>query len=492
MPSNADTTTPADDDTLYKDTQVWETGSKDEKVDQKLVTLGDDDPKKLPLARKWLIVLIISSATLCATCGSTVAGSTEAAIQREFNVPHEVAILGISLNLLGLGFGPLILGPLSEFYGRNWIYWISFSLYFLLGFPVAFANHIAIYLVFRFLNGLAGSAFLSVAGGSVSDLFDNASVATPMAVYTTSPFLGPAVGPAFAGFVHANWRWTYYVILMWSFCEVLALVLFVPETYTPTILQRKARRLRKVTGDDEIYAPLDRNTKGVFQTIAFSCCRPFEIMVHEQMALLLNLWSAVLLGILYLSFQSFPIIFGKVHHFNVQMTGLSFIGIGIGELIALLSQVIFWNNLFQKQVIKYKGHPPPEVRLYMGMAGAILVPVSLFWLAFTTYPHVHWAVPLITSIPLGAGILFSFASIYTFLVTAYRPNAASAMAGNSFVRSSFAAVFPLFAGAMYDRLGTVGATALLAGLITLLAPLPFVFFKYGARIRKNSRFTEVE
>jgi hypothetical protein len=96
----------------------------------------------------------------------------------------------------------------------------------------------------------------------------------------------------------------------------------------------------------------------------------------------------------------------------------------------------------------------------------------LYWLAFTTYPHVHWIVPIIASVPFGTGVYFVFTSVFTYLVVAYRPVAASAMAANSALRSVFAAVFPLFSGAMYDRLGTVGATALLAGLTTLMAPLP--------------------
>ena len=108
----------------------------------------------------------------------------------------------------------------------------------------------------------------------------------------------------------------------------------------------------------------------------------------------------------------------------------------------------------------------------MGQAGAVLVPLSLYWLAFTTYPHIHWIVPIIASVPFGAGILLCFISIFTYLVTAYRPIAASAMASNTFTRTSAAAAFPLFAGQMYERLGTVGATALLAGLTTLAAPLP--------------------
>lgn len=136
---------------------------------------------------------------------------------------------------------------------------------------------------------------------------------------------------------------------------------------------------------------------------------------------------------------------------------------------------------------------------------------GLFWLAFTTYPHVHWVVPIIASVPFGSGIYFVFTSTFTYLVTAYRPIAASAMASNSAVRSTFAAVFPLFARAMYARLGTVGATALLAGLTTVMAPLPwvyllfiaiealqyetclicshrFIFYRIGSRLRQKSRF----
>ncbi|KZP19399.1 hypothetical protein FIBSPDRAFT_1045579 [Athelia psychrophila] len=80
------------------------------------------------------------------------------------------------------------------------------------------------------------------------------------------------------------------------------------------------------------------------------------------------------------------------------------------------------------------------------------------------------------------GMYFVFTSTFTYLVTAYRPIAASAMAANSALRSMFAAAFPLFAGAMYRRLGTVGATALLAGLTAVMAPLPQVSFFSACRL----------
>ncbi|CDO74082.1 hypothetical protein BN946_scf185043.g132 [Trametes cinnabarina] len=449
----------------------------------------EDDPKCLSLWHKWLAVLTISSSSLCATFASSEAAFTETGLARDLHTTHEVAILSISLYVLGLGIGPMFVGPLSELYGRNIIYRTSYVLFFAFTWPTAFPPHIAVFLVFRFITGLCGAAFLSVAGGSVSDLFDNAHVATPMAVYTISPFIGPVVGPLIAGFIVQNtdWKWCFRVLLIWQFVQIILLFTCVPETYVPVILKRKARKLRKTTGDDRYFAPLEHQQHNLFHMILFSCSTPFKLLMFDRMALSLDIWSALLLGILYLAFQAFPIIFEDVHGFNVQQTGLSFLGIGTGMVAALATQP-YWNSRFRREAKKHNGHPPPEIRLIIGQVGGILAPIGLFIMAFTTYKNVHWIAPIIGSIPFGAGVYYIYTGVFTYLVTAYRPIAASAMAANSAMRSTFAAVFPLFAGAMYHRLGTVGATALLAGLTTLMAPLPFIFYREGAKLRSKSRF----
>ncbi|QRV91610.1 major facilitator superfamily transporter [Ceratobasidium sp. AG-Ba] len=465
--------------TAEKGNEAWEV-----KLDE------SDDPKHRRTSRKWLIVFVLATSSTCVTCASSVAAMARPGLQKEFGVSLPVAILGISLYVEGLGIGPLLLGPLSEFFGRRHIYWISFLWFVLLNFPVAFAPNIEVYLIFRFLTGFSGAAFLSVAGGSVADLFANDKVASPMACYTISPFIGPVLGPAFSGFINQNtsWRWTFYTIIIWATVQLVALYTLVPETYEPVLRVKKARRLRKTTGEDRWWAPLERSDRSLVWTIIVSCYKPFEILLYEPMALLLDIWCSLLLGILYLCFTAFPTIFGTNHGFNMQSVGLSFLGIGVGMLIALATQP-FWNRLQAKYTVQHGGAPPPETRLFIGMAGAILVPIGLFWMAFTTSKSVHWIVPILGSIPFGTGTVYVFTSVFTFLVVAYRPYAASAMAGNSFLRSAFAAVFPLVSGPMYNRLGTVGATALLAGLATLMTPLPFVFYKYGARLRKKSKFT---
>ncbi|KAG8742569.1 hypothetical protein FRC12_015334 [Ceratobasidium sp. 428] len=302
-----------------------------------------DDPKQRRTAQKWVVVFVLATSSTCVTCASSVAAMARPGLQKEFGVSLPVAILGISLFVEGLGVGPLLLGPLSEFFGRRHIYWISFVWFVLLNFPVAFSPNIGtssrspeqtfidgateVYLIFRFLTGFSGAAFLSVAGGSVADLFANDKVASPMACYTISPFIGPVLGPAFSGFIN----------------QLVALYTLVPETYEPVLRVKKARRLRKTTGEQRWWAPLEKSNRSITRSIVVSCYKPFEILAFEPMALLLDIWCALLLGILYLCFTAFPTIFGTNHGFNTQCVGLSFLGIGFGMVIALATQP-FWNR----------------------------------------------------------------------------------------------------------------------------------------------------
>lgn len=85
--------------------------------------------------------------------------------------------------------------------------------------PCAVAQNIATMLVVRFLDGFAGSAFLSVAGGTVGDMFRKERLSAPMTVYAAAPFLGPELGPIAGGFINqfTNWRWSFVRI-----CDVAA------------------------------------------------------------------------------------------------------------------------------------------------------------------------------------------------------------------------------------------------------------------------------
>ncbi|CAF1646956.1 unnamed protein product, partial [Adineta ricciae] len=83
--------------------------------------------------------------------------------------------------------------------------------------------------------------------------------------------------------------------------------------------------------------------------------------------------------------------------------------------------------------------------------------------------------------------------IFNYLIDAYTIYAASTLGANMIIRYTFGAAFVLFTTQMYDKLGIHWATSIIAFLTLICAPFPFLFYKYGARIRKRCRFAaEVE
>ncbi|EEH11407.1 conserved hypothetical protein [Histoplasma capsulatum G186AR] len=428
-----------------------------------------DNPRNMKLARKWAAIAVLAVGSVCVTCASSLYTMTYAQLMEEFNCSRVVATLGLSFFILGLGLGPLVLAPLSE--------------------------NIETMLVARFFTGISGSAFLSVAGGTIGDMFARHELGAPMMIYTASPFLGPELGPLLGGFIceFTSWRWIFYMLLIWSASVLVAIALFVPETYHPVLLRRKAIRLRRETGDERWRAPIERRERSVAQTVLRTVYRPMMLLALEPMCLSLCIFSAILLGIIYLFFGAFQLVFSTLHGFTLSQVGLSFLGLFVGMMVAILSDPLWRRNytrLARKREMKVGklGEYEPEWRLPPAIAGAPLVSIGIFIFAWTVYRHVHWIAPIIGTAVFGMGTVLVYSGIFTFLVDAYPLYAASALAANSFLRSSFGAVFPLFGIQMYHRLGFNWASSLLAFLTVAMAPFPFLFFRYGKWIRKGSRF----
>lgn len=322
----------------------------------------------------------------------------------ELGMSTIVGTLGLSTFVLGLSIGPLLMSPLSEFYGRRPIYlssWVMFTVWII---PSAVAKNAETVIVTRFFNGFAGSAFLSVTGGTVSDIFSRDEIQAPMTIASLSPFIGPSLGPLLGGFINSytHWRWTYYFLLIWAAVMMACLVFLAPETYHPVRLREKARRLRSETGDKRWKAPMERTNKSIARTVGYSLLRPFQLLAYEPMCLLLCLFSAILLGILYLFFGAFGLIFGDVYGFNLWQTGLAFLGIFTGMIAAAATNPL-WQHVRERLMARNNGITEPEFRLPPAIAGAVLVTAGLFWFAWSAYRWVHWIVPIIGSGIFGMG-----------------------------------------------------------------------------------------
>lgn len=192
-------------------------------------------------------------------------------------------------------------------------------------------------------------------------------------------------------------------------------------TIDPIVLRNKAKRMRKETGDERWKAPMETTNKSVKLAIGRSLLRPFQLLAYEVMVLVTCLFSAVLLGILYLFFGAFPLVFGNLHKFNLWQVGLSFMGIFVGMLLAAAGDFLY--HQYEAKRLRARAEQgnvhkmEPEDRLPPAVLGAFLVTGGLFIFAWTSFEHVHWIAPVIGSGIFGAGTLLVFTGIFTFLVS---------------------------------------------------------------------------
>lgn len=179
------------------------------------------------------------------------------------------------------------------------------------------------------------------------------------------------------------------MLIIWSAVMLGLIILGVPETYHPVLLRHKAAKLRKETGNEKWKAPIEVMQRSIPQTILRSCYRPFLLLTLEPMVLNLCLFSAILLGVLYLFFGAFEIVFVNNHGFELWQVGLSFSGLLVGQLATIATDSLWHNNylrLLRKKEEKdgESGGSEPEYRLPPAIAGGVLVPIGLFWCASST------------------------------------------------------------------------------------------------------------
>lgn len=455
---------------------------------------GSMDPENIAMHISWprkyyvstLVTLISGIITMISSCWSLVAEN----VMSHFHISREVGVLGISLYIFGLGCGPLLLSPISELYGRRitFIFSLSFSVAWQC--LVIWSPTIEGVFFGRFLSGFFGSSFLSVASGTISDIFTKDQIGIPMTFYALAPFAGPSLGPVLSGaFNKDSYRWPFIVMMIVS-SVLLGLVTFtVPESYKPVLLIRKARRLRKETGDDRYYAPLEvlRGDANILQLIFLSVKRPIALLLRDYMIGVLSFYTGLVLAIIYLYFEVFPYIYPKLWNFTVMETGLAYLGLLIGMIIVCPSCLIFQKN-YARRVERNGGKSTPEMRFEALFYGAFCTPTGLVIFAWTCYSHVHWVGSLIGSAVFGAGVFFVFVGVFAYTVDAYRRYAASAMACNTFVRCIMAGVFPLFGRQMYKGMGINWAGFLLAMVAVGMIPVPFLFSKYGSVLRAKSPY----
>ena len=387
-----------------------------------------ENPRNWSRARRGYIsfvsVLLVVNATFASSSPSgAIAGPN--GIAKEFNVSNEAAALVVTLFLLGYCFGPLFWAPLSEFYGRRWIFYISFTGYLAFNFLCAWAPNFGSLLVGRFLTGTFVSAPLSNAPAVMVDIWQPLERGNAMACFAMMTFIGPAIGPVISGFLELteDWRWGFYV-LIWFGAATELLMFTIPETYGPQILLNKAKRIRrhKIPGFEDVKAPVETSGRSLASLYKVALTRPWIIM-FDPISLLVAIYVSFVYALVYMLFTIYPIVFQQKRGWNAGLGELPLISTVIGALIG--GAIVFRYTALDKRKILAGHERVPEDRLVIAMIGGILFPIMMFWFAWsgeynsvhvrTQVSHTHSGQKLISSSgPWYASVVY-FCRLQSFL-----------------------------------------------------------------------------
>ncbi|KAF2165945.1 hypothetical protein M409DRAFT_66886 [Zasmidium cellare ATCC 36951] len=465
------------------------------------IRFADDDPsnpRNWPSWRKWYVLSLCCFLNFltCLCAGGYSSGAD--GIAESLHVSSEATTVGLSMYILGFAIGPMVLAPLSEYFGRSPVYICSWFFLVVFQIPLALAPNIGTIIICRLIAGFGGSAPLTNTGGTVSDLWSRNESGYAMMLYGVSSTFSPPMALVISGYIalEKSWHWLFWVYLIVTGSVWIIMILTLRETRHSTILEKKAHRLRKALVKEMILKKEDQDQisdvhnqsdkRGLRSLFVVSLTRPVRFLLTEPITIMAAAYNGFIYGIVYLFNEAIPLVFGPGgHNFNTGEWGLAFLGIAVGTLIAACLFPL-QERYYLHRVAENNGKGVPEARMWQARFGAFLLPISLFWFAWTSYPSVHWIVPIIASAFFGAGIYIVILSVLNYVVDSYQTYSASALAGVILVRNVVGAAFPLFASQMYKGMGYEWASSLLAFLSILFIPIPIWWFYRGEQLRLKS------
>ncbi|KAJ0283723.1 hypothetical protein Brms1b_010311 [Colletotrichum noveboracense] len=426
---------------------------------------GPEDPQN-PLnwspRLRYGHVVIASLLSLVVNLAATMIAPGMEYVVRDIHITSQtIGTLSVTIYLLGFALGPLIISSASEMHGRLIVYHICNVLFIAFIVGTALSKTVPQLLIFRVLSGIAGSAPMTIGGGTIADVIPSEHRGPAGALFALGPLMGPS-----------------------SVISLVALA-FLRETHPNILLSRKADRLRRETGNQELRSKLDRRLTSS-QILIGAFVRTGKLLIFSPIVLIMSLYVGLVFGLLYLLFTTITPIFQGVYGFKAELVGLAYLGIGIGELTSLIvfgtlsDRVSAWRT-------KSEGRFVPEHRLILMIWFAPVMTIGFFIYGWTAHYQVHWIAPIIGTFFIGFGAFFVILPAQIYLVDVFGSEAAaSALGANILLRCLFGAFLPLAGTKMYETLNYGWGNTLLGFLSLAFVPAPMFFYKYGGWLRSKT------
>ncbi|PWZ00430.1 MFS general substrate transporter [Testicularia cyperi] len=353
--------------------------------------VGDEDSRGWTNNKKWLTTIIISLMGFISPLGSSILVPGGAFVDHDFDLDSRtLAVLPVSLFVLGLGIGPFILAPWSETVGRHPVYVVTSFIFILFNLGTALSPDYATLNVLRFFAGAAGSTGPSLGAGSIGDMFAPSERGRAQSLYGLGPLMGPVLGSVVGGFVaqsQHDWHWLLWTSTILSGITFVAIVLFLKETYAPVLLREKRQRAIKerldlirerdpetatlVTPDPSLSQRLQKlaskatPSRETLSRMRLAQSRPFRLLFTNPICAIFSFYLGFCYGIIYLFLTQHPLLFQErndepdapppdvlpTYNWTLGIASLSYLGLGLGFLVAAFTNVLLQDSIYARLVI---------------------------------------------------------------------------------------------------------------------------------------------
>ncbi|WFC98448.1 hypothetical protein MYAM1_001175 [Malassezia yamatoensis] len=450
-----------------------------------------------PLYKKISANAVFSLITLVNTYASGVYSPGINDMLQDLHVSKEVAQLGTSLFMFGLGAGSLLWGPLSQSLGRRPVFIMSLASGTLFNLGVCLSSTVTSLMICRALAGFTASATFCNVAGSIVDMTTERNRIPFNTFFRFCTFTGPCLGALFGSIaVHdSDWRWNLRSIPIAMFSVLMVYAIAIPETFAPALERKRERQLMQHSGNLSPgtkyvlarYLPSKTTFQLVTAQVKQSLYVPWILLFEEPLVIIVCFYTSLLYGLLYGSLQFFPKVWQDIRNFTSVQVGYTYAAVILGFLISAILVGCTIQNFAYRRAYDL-GTNTPELRLRSGEWSIVFVPVGLFIFAWTApIQHVHWSGGCIGIFLFSFGMLSVFNAWLAYLTDTYSNNTAAVIGINTFCRSMIAGAFPLFTSQMIDAMTFQGAMSMFAGISVPLTCIGLLFGIYGHRLRMHSK-----